>query len=307
MARIIALILSVLGWLRQSVSHALRACAVFLAPFGLGSTSDTLLPQPTALFPGSTATFFIIGPGRLLKAPVRIARDQSIQIRPSVEAHYAVERRLFERLGSHPRIIKYFGWHTAFPTGLLFQHANGGSLQSFLTSKPDEITPALRRKWFLQTIEAVSYVHKRGIAHSDLRPSNFLVHDMDIHICDFGGSSCEQLGVSGHGLPDAGFYDPREAKAGLTMDIFSLGSVLYTISTGHWPFREGNGPAELCSWEDMQLYESIVNEHFANGEFPKIDGLLGGDIIMGCWTHSFKSVAEIERAALELLSDSTDI
>ncbi|KAH8718602.1 hypothetical protein HC256_003235 [Beauveria bassiana] len=49
-----------------------------------------------ALFPDSTAIFFTVRPGVLLKAPVRIARDQAIQTRASVEAHYAVERKILE-------------------------------------------------------------------------------------------------------------------------------------------------------------------------------------------------------------------
>ncbi|TQV98792.1 hypothetical protein V2A60_007506 [Cordyceps javanica] len=245
--------------------------------------------------------FFTVRPNVLLKAPVRIGRDQTIHTRPNVEAHYTAERRLLERLGSHPRIVKYLGWYATFPTGLILQRANEGSLQSFLDSSRDQITLAPRRKWFLQTIEALSYIHSRGISHSDLRPDNILLHNMDIQICDFGGSSCEEMGVSGYGLPDSGFYDPREAKAGVSMDIFSLGSVLYTICTGHWPYREGQVSTELSLPGEMQRYAELVDAHFAAGSFPKVDGLLGADIIMGCWTHAFNCTAEIERAALKKL------
>lgn len=44
------------------------------------------------------AIFFTVRPGVLLKAPVRIARDQAIQTRASVEAHCAVERKILEEI-----------------------------------------------------------------------------------------------------------------------------------------------------------------------------------------------------------------
>ncbi|KAM3480668.1 hypothetical protein MY5147_001108 [Beauveria neobassiana] len=119
------------------------------------------------------AIFFTVRPGVLLKAPVRIARDQAIQTRASVEAHCAVERKILEEI------------ELAIP---YCQHANGRSLQSLVVPQPRRITPALHREWLLQTIVAVSHIYSHDIAHSaTLRASNILLHDMEIRMRRRGG------------------------------------------------------------------------------------------------------------------------
>lgn len=78
-----------------------------------------------------------------------------------------------------------------------------------------------------------------GVINSDLRLENFLLHggpaeSLDIWLCDFGGSSCENIKPNGTQLPDSVFFDPREEwVATITKDIFSLGWISYFIETVH--------------------------------------------------------------------------
>ncbi|RCI13187.1 hypothetical protein L249_0368 [Ophiocordyceps polyrhachis-furcata BCC 54312] len=246
----------------------------------LSEAGATLVKLPGETFLGSTACFFRIKSGIILKAP-----------------NFHVERQILERLGEHPLVIRYLGWQSEFPTGLLFTEASYGSLQRFIDERNEDILPALRRKFFSQAIRAVAYAHSRGVIHSDLRPDNFLVHgtwpvELDLWLCDFGGATCEELGLSAEKLPDAGFFDPNLPWVpSPIMDIFSLGSVLYTILTGHWPFREPGG--RFSTLTEMEEYESLVDGHFARGLFPQVGGLWGGNIIHGCWSHTFLSVEEV--------------
>jgi hypothetical protein len=57
-------------------------------------------------FIGSTALFFRVKPGILLKAPVTLLKDRIIRERTSVLSSYRTERLILERLGNHPRIIE---------------------------------------------------------------------------------------------------------------------------------------------------------------------------------------------------------
>lgn len=199
------------------------------------------------------------------------------------------------------------GWQAEFPTGLLLAEASHGSLQHFLDSQNHTIPLYLQKKWVRQAIESVAYIHSLGVIHCDLRPDNFLVHatsptDLELWLCDFGGSVCEALDLDGGGLPDAGFSDPNSCGMSTpATDIFSLGSVLYTIITGHWPFRDPGGL--FHSMEEMEQYESRVDGLFKKGIFPDTKGLLGGEIMLGCWTQKYSNVDDILRDPVLSTSD----
>ncbi|KAI0382070.1 kinase-like protein [Hypomontagnella monticulosa] len=243
---------------------------------------------------GSTGIFFQVRPGVVLKAPVKILQDQVVRERPSVAHDYSVERRILEWLGEHPRIVRYLGWLDDFPTGLLLEEASNGSLQDYLDHNEKETIPMdIRKKWFQQTIESISYIHSRGVIHGDLRPENFLLtSSLDIRLCDFGKSNCEELQITTGGLPDSGFSNPKFPwDMDVQTDIFALGSVLYTILKGHWPYRAPGG--RFDSLEEMEKYESYVDNQFKQDIFPAVDDLFGGKVILGCWQRKYANVNEI--------------
>jgi serine/threonine protein kinase len=153
-----------------------------------------------------------------------------------------------------------------------------------------------------QAAEAISHIHEYGVIHSDLRPDNFLVDDsgersadgsasLKLWLCDFGGSTCEVLGLDGGHMPDTPFFDPRitpwESKP--ATDVFCVGSILYVIMTGYWPFRISAPPSTA---QDMDNYRDKVDELFMQGIFPDTSGLQGAGVIEGCWTYRYNSAAE---------------
>jgi hypothetical protein len=106
----------------------------------------------------------------------------------------------------------------------------------------------------------------------------------------------EDLGLDGGHLPDAGFFDPAQGYVSTTAtDIFSLGSTPYTILTGHWPHKS---PGPFKTIEEMDKYDQKVDLLFRQGDFPNVGGLIGGKVVMGCWTKKY-SIAEEILCALE--------
>lgn len=184
--------------------------------------------------------------------------------------------------------------------GIYLAEASHGSLQAYIDANSNL---DLRTRWslVLQASESIAFLHNKGVIHSDLRPENMLVHsmeaspskDLNLWLCDFGGSFCEVLGLNGCHLPDDPFFDPRlPPKATPAMDIFSLGSVIYTIMTGHWPFC-GSPPPQNKERFD---YQDEVNNLFRDGVFPDVTNISGGQVIKGCWEHTYHTAEEVMNA-----------
>lgn len=203
---------------------------------------------------------------------------------------------------------RYYGWQDEphSQTGILLARASHGSLQNYLEIHP-EIPLPVQQKWCRQVAESISFLHENDVLHLDLRPDNFLVHQtspesLDLWLCDFGGSKCEKLGVDGGHLPDPGFFDPNvEWVAAKSVDIFSVGSILYSIVTGHWPYRK---PGPFTEEESLPEYDQRVEELFRRREFPNVNGLFCGDIVLGCWHGEYNSIDDVIRALDE--EDSLD-
>ncbi len=91
--------------------------------------------------------------------------------------------------------------------------------------------------------EGLAAAHERGLIHRDIKPANILLEAGRVKIADFGlaravdDTSLTQSGVIA-GTPM--FMSPEQAR-GETLDhrsdLFSLGSVLYTMCAGRPPFR----------------------------------------------------------------------
>jgi len=197
--------------------------------------------------------------------------------------------------------FRYHGWQDEPENlrGLLLSEASDGNLQQYLEANHDILPLPTKKKWCRQAVESVSHIHRHGVIHSDLRPENYLVHattptSLDLWLCDFGGSTCEKLGVDGKQLPDPGFFDPNADWVATTaIDLFSVGSVLYSIVSGHWPHRD---PGPFKSAEDCLSYDELVEDHFRNRKYPDVNGIFGGSIILGCWTGNYSSADDVLQA-----------
>jgi hypothetical protein len=77
-------------------------------------------------------------------------------------------------------------------------------------------------------------------------------------------------------------------------DIFSLGSIFYTVQPGYWPFRDS--PPRWSSVEEKQSYEAQVDGWFKLGCFPSVSHVIGGGVIMRCWEHRFNTAEEVLEA-----------
>ncbi|KAH6706492.1 hypothetical protein BKA61DRAFT_739405 [Leptodontidium sp. MPI-SDFR-AT-0119] len=209
---------------------------------------------------GSTSTGSRIRPGVFLKSPMETDHEA---VAKQVKLAFSIEAPILQRLGPHPRIVRYLGEQGK---GLLLGEASHGNLQAYINSNNASIELSQRKKW--PPIDGSCRLHPQPR------------RSLDLLLCDFGGAARDEPGLDGNQLPNDPFYDPTQGfETTPALDIFSLGSIFYTILTGYWPYRTrtflGKGDHDLD-------YADRVNPLFSQRQCPDVTGFVGGKVIMGC-------------------------
>lgn len=163
---------------------------------------------------------------------------------------------------SHPNIVTIHGI-CRIDSGpvLVTEYIEGRTLRQHIADGPLDLSTAIDIA--LQISAALAAAHRAGITHRDLKPDNVMVrHDGLVKLLDFGlarrdgAPSIATPGRRGPGLTDPGtvmgtasYMSPEQAgglEVGPQSDLFSLGSVLYELVTGHRPFP-GDSTSEVLS------------------------------------------------------------
>ena len=204
-----------------------------------------------------------------------------------------IEDAVLRKLGNHACIVTYHGRDES--TGaLILETAPNGDVQSYLISHSDT-SLRIRAKWGLQLAKGIVYLHSKHVIWADCNPSNLLLtSDLDIRLCDFGGSSIS--GLRPTVCPGAAYSLPRlEWLADPNMDIFSVGSVLFEIFTLRPPYAGLSREWKFLFWYIGVDNGGAVDEIIANYEsavFPQIPNYVPEAIalvICRCWHLKYPS------------------
>ncbi|MCG8653238.1 MAG: serine/threonine protein kinase, partial [Pirellulales bacterium] len=193
--------------------------------------------------------------------------DESARIRFLREARMAAAIR-------HPHVITIHAVAEA-PSDLLggpavpylvMEFVAGGSLQDVLDHHgclpPGEVV-----RIGLQTAGGLAAAHAKGITHRDIKPSNIMLEaaTRDVKLSDFGlakSIDASRLTRSGMVVGTPSFLAPEvldsERECDHRADLFSLGSVMYTMCAGRPPFEGDSLLATLlqvCSADPSAIGE----------------------------------------------------
>lgn len=192
------------------------------------------------------------GMGIVLKAnDTELNRPVAVKVLARHLAHSGAARQRFSRESRaaaavvHEHVVAI---HNVEAEGdvpfLVMQFVAGESLQARVERDgPLDAREILRIA--IQTASGLAAAHEQGVVHRDIKPANILLeHDVErVLLTDFGlartvdDASLTQTGVI-TGTPH--YMSPEQANGQPTdhrTDLFSLGSVLYFMATGHPPFR----------------------------------------------------------------------
>jgi serine/threonine protein kinase len=112
----------------------------------------------------------------------------------------------------------------------------------------------------VQVAEALDFAHQRGIVHRDIKPSNIIIDPKgQVKITDFGIAHIEDPAVTQQTIPGEILGTPLYMSPEQVMskpvngrsDLYSLGVILYELTTGHNPFKGDSLPA---------IFQSILQD-----------------------------------------------
>jgi len=223
----------------------------------------------------------------------RLARHVALKFIPAEMVHdqksldrFVREARAASQL-NHPGICTI---HDIDDNGghpfIVMEKLEGISLKERIRSKTLEVDEVLDIG--IQVADALAASHAKGIIHRDIKPANiFVAQNGQVKILDFGLAKSARDASSGDAamedsltamgvIPGTAVYMSPEQARGETLDprsdLFSLGVVLYEMSTGKKPFATGNVITTL----DAVLNQKPVSPIDLNPKLPKdLEGIIG--------------------------------
>src|SRR5262245_52540617 len=192
------------------------------------------------------------GFGTVFKAfDEKLRRVVAIKVLAPALAASATSRRRFIREAQAAAVIKndhVIAIHAVGeknePPFLVMEFVEGISLQDKLDKQGAlEVKEILRIG--MQIAEGLTAAHRQGLVHRDIKPANILLENgvHRVKITDFGlARTVDDASVTASGvIAGTPMFMAPEQAAGEAVDhradLFSLGSVLYTMCTGRPPFR----------------------------------------------------------------------
>ena len=184
------------------------------------------------------------------------------------EEQFLQEAQTVGRL-SHPAIAQLYdvGHDSGGAPFLVMEFISGQSLEQLLMRSP--IPFAQAAAWAGDLASALSYAHRAGIIHGDVKPGNIRVTEGGaVKLVDFGvarfssqvARSDRVLGSPAYLSPEQIQGRPQDARS----DLFSLGIVLYEMITGVRPFG-GSSLGEVCA---QILTDDPISPSRLNSELP---------------------------------------
>lgn len=146
----------------------------------------------------------------------------------------------------HPNIVQFMGLskhHNDY--FIVTEFIPGGDLRHLLKDVQKDVSWKVRAKMALDTAQALTYLHSKGLIHRDLKSHNLLVENGKIKLCDFGfsrrvGDGAEPMTLCGTDewmAPEVMLGEKYDARA----DVFSFGMVITELVTRQKPAKRSPG------------------------------------------------------------------
>ena len=183
---------------------------------------------------------------------------------------------------AHENIIKLYNVHEDNENiNIIMEYAEKGNLFQLISKEKTGLDESKAFDYFIQVVNAVYYLHINNIIHRDIKPENILIgSDNKIKLCDFGWAKeltlenrstfCGTIEYMAPEIVGSENYD-------YSVDIWSLGILLYELLYGHSPFKANNTKNVILNIKTHELTYDDNNKKISNSCKDLIQKLLDGN------------------------------
>ncbi len=206
-----------------------------------------------------------------------------------------------------PNIVKVYGEGSVDGRPYMVnEYVDGRTLRDKLNVVAGHfLSPLEASEIMVQLCSGVSYIHRHGLLHRDIKPDNlFYLPDGSIKIADFGISSpIGDSSASEDAIAGTVYYTAPEIlmgeKARVESDIYSMGIVYYELLTGTVPF-DAPTPEEVAVEQ--------IKKHFPEPSktMPDVSKAIDRIVVRACRKRPeerYRTAEQMKEAILETLKD----
>ncbi|KAI0356286.1 kinase-like protein [Trametes cingulata] len=189
--------------------------------------------------------------------------DKAHLKRHQKEGTALAEKNTLVRLGSgHPGIVRlHWTFQDEWSLFFVLDLARNGELQTRI-ARMGSLSIECVRYYSAQIVDALAYMHSKGVIHRDLKPENLLLDDaFRIKITDFGtGKILDSGGEPTKTFVGTAQYVSPELlehnESSKSSDFWALGCIIYQMIAGRFVFRG------LSDWQKIKQLEYSFPEGF---------------------------------------------
>jgi serine/threonine protein kinase len=182
------------------------------------------------------------------------------------------EGRLLAKL-THPHIVRAYETLKEPQPTLILETLTGATLAYLIDTRQRRLPLRAIVNLGLHLCSAIHYLHRHGILHLDLKPSNIVSERGLAKLIDLSIARPPGRGQKGMGTLE--YMSPEQARGGILgapADVWGIGAVLFETATGEVPFE---------AYEDEPSYVQLERRAEAVRLYRRVPAAFD-DLVHGC-------------------------